>query len=127
MKSAPSIHSLMRSRLLAQAGILPATVVPRTSIQELEATQWSPEFERLMRNRLLMGSMRYGRLGSPSKTQYDRVSSMASRLSTYRASGNLELLVDVANLALVEFIEGRHPKRHWHATDDSAHVQPSAI
>ena len=82
-------------------------------------TQWSPNFERLMRNRLVMGAMRYGRLKAPGKAQYDRIPSMHKRLEQFSATGNLELLVDVANLALLEFEESSHPKRHFAAIDDS--------
>jgi len=106
MKSAPSIHSLLRDRLHAKAGLLPEA--PRYSLDHLEASQWSPEFERLMRNRMIMGGLRYGLLGAPGKPLHDHLSSIAKRLDTYRDTGNLELLVDCANLCLVEFVEGRH-------------------
>ena len=42
------------------------------SIDELRGTEWSQEFERLQRNRMLMGSLRYGRLGKEGKPQYNR-------------------------------------------------------
>lgn len=79
------------------------------------AAQWSDEFERLMRNRLIMGALRYGPLGARGKPQYDRVASIKKRLDKYAADGNLEMLVDAANLALLEFVEGRHEKRHMRA------------
>ena len=34
---------------------------------------------------------------------------MYRRLAAYGRTGNLEMLVDVANLCLLEFVEGRHP------------------
>lgn len=30
--------------------------------------------------------------------------------------------LDVANLCLLEFVECRHPRKHWHSTDDGEHV-----
>lgn len=100
-------------------------VVPQVlpPIDQLRKTEWSPVFERLMRNRLMMGAIRYGLLNSPGKPKYDRIASMEKRLRIYRETGNMELLVDVANLALCEFEEGTHPKRHFKSADDKEHVK----
>jgi len=92
------------------------------SLSELQQTEWSIEFEQLMRNRLIIGAMRYGRMGAKNKPQYDRISSIIKRLHSYINSGNKELLVDVANLAMMEFVECYHPSAHFHALDDSIHV-----
>lgn len=89
-------------------------------------TQWSPEFERLMRNRLIMGAIRYGGLASVSsinKPQYDRITSIINRLQEYQESGNQEHLVDAANLCLVEYVEGDHPRKHFKAQDDEEHTE----
>jgi hypothetical protein len=86
-------------------------------------SEWSFEFEQFMRNRLIMGSFRYGRLGAKGKPQFDRVSYIQRLVIEYRETGNLECLVDIANLALVEFVEGIHPKRHFKAVDDSDHAE----
>jgi hypothetical protein len=85
--------------------------------------QWSPRFEQLMRNRLVMGAFRYGLLGDPNKPQYDRVKEIHRRIDKYVETGNLELLVDVANMALMEFEEGTRPKRHLNAVDDGEHAE----
>lgn len=118
MKSA---HAVLRERLLTQAGLVERPA-PKFTLAELAASEWSPEFEQLMRNRLIMGALRYGKLGEPGKLKYDRLSSILRRLHTYEASGNLELLVDIANLALCEFVECNQPLRHWHAVDGGKHV-----
>jgi len=86
------------------------------------AAQWSPAFERLMRNRPIVGAYRYGPIGGIGKPPYNRVESCLKRLAQYQQTGNLELLVDVANLCLLEFVECRHPRKHFHATDDTEHV-----
>jgi hypothetical protein len=75
-----------------------------------------------MRNRLIMGAIRYGRLNAPDKRQYDRVGSIIERAKIYMETGNCELLVDIANLALLEFEEGRHPNRHFEGGDSENHV-----
>ena len=95
-----------------------------TLLEHLQDTEWSPIFERLMRNRLLMGAFRYGRIGAPGKPVYDRVKSCIKRLEQYAATGNKELLVDVANLCLLEFVECVHPLAHFKDSgDDVEHVE----
>lgn len=115
-------HAVLRARLIARAG-LDQRSKPKHTLVELEASEWSPKFERLMRNRLIMGALRYGKLGAPGKPNYDRCKSILKRLMTYRVTGNQELLVDIANLCLVEFVDGKHPMRHWHSVDDGMHVE----
>lgn len=95
------------------------------SYDVLKETEWSPIFENLMRNRLIMGAIRYGRIGAIGKPQYDRVPSMIKRLQKYSDSGNKEFLVDVANLCLLEFVECNHPTQHFHAIDEHEHVNIS--
>lgn len=96
------------------------------SLVALAASEWSDGFERAMRVRLIMGALRHGAIGATGKRRYDRVGSMARRLADYRLDGNLEHLVDVANLALIEFVESDHPRRHWAAMDDGPHTRECA-
>lgn len=119
-------HELLRSRLLASAGIHPPpkqTFSPE-SFRTLASSQWSDTFETLMRNRLQMGLFRYGRLGAKNKPLYNMVDSIIARARAYQRTGNDELLVDIANLALVEFVEGKHPLKHFSAVDDGQHCKP---
>lgn len=99
----------------------PQAAIP--SLEKLRTTEWSPRFETLMRNRLIVGAIRYGKINDWNKPEYDRVQGIYKRLCEYALTGNLENLVDIANLALVEFEEGRHPKRHFKSIDDGEHVQ----
>lgn len=116
----------LRSRLLARVDTSP--IGSKTeNLDELRISEWVPQFESLMRDRLLVGRFRYGRVGEKGKPQYDRISSAIRRLITYQdqnTGGNKELLVDVANLCMMEFVEGQHPNSHFHAQDDgSEHAQ----
>ncbi len=94
----------------------------RESLESLRLSEWSPEFERLMRNRLLMGRFRYASMADSNRPQYNRIESSIKRLREYQDIGNLELLVDVANLCLLEFVHGDHPSKHFDAKDDGEHV-----
>lgn len=106
----------IRDRLLSRLS-------PPVPLAELRETEWSQEFERLMRNRLIVGSYRYGRMGSVGKPLYRCIPRIRRYLDDYEETGNLECLVDVANLALVEFVEGSHPRRHFRAVDDGKHTE----
>ena len=116
---------LIRTRLLQRAGITHGAQPKYLKYDDLERSEWSPKFERYMRNRLIMGALRYGLLHAPGKPKYDRVGSIIRRLEKYQKDGNQEHLVDAANLCLMEFEEGVHPLKHFGAQDDSEHVQVS--
>ena len=93
------------------------------SLDKLRRSQWSETFERLMRNRLVMGSFRYGLLRRNSGAKFDSISSAIDRLQAYKDSGNQEHLVDAANLCLVEFVAESHPNAHMESIDDGEHVK----
>lgn len=90
-------------------------------LSEMRKTEWSRRFENLMRNRLLMGGIRYGILKTKGEQGYDMIGSMKRRIEMYQETGNTEFLVDVANLALLEFEHPKHPKAHFGAKDDGEH------
>lgn len=79
---------------------------PEKTLESLRQSEWSPEFEKLMRNRLVMGALRYGLLHAEGKPQYDRVQAILDRALMYEKTMNKEFLVDIANLSLLEFEEG---------------------
>jgi hypothetical protein len=109
-------HDILRSRIYAQKGLHEVTKLdrPATAIyEELAQSEWSNDFETKMRNRLIMGGLRYGRMRGQKKKQYDYIKSLHKRLSQYELTGNTEYLVDVANLALLEYEVGQHPNKHW--------------
>ena len=110
-----SPHDAIRAHLLAPLGDLTWTR-PTVQLGRLAKTEWSAEFEKFMRNRLMLGALRYGRLADP--IGHDRAIPLAfERLERYRATGNLEALVDAANLCLVEFCHPTHTYTHFKAID----------
>lgn len=111
----------IRHHLLGQAGIYESEPLP--PLETLKKTEWSPEFERLMRNRLIMGRFRYGALRQENKPKYNKADSIRQRLELYEQDGNSEHLVDIANLCLVEFVDESHPSFHWSAQDDKNHAE----
>lgn len=73
--------------------------------EELKKSEWSDEFEEGMRNRLILGALRYGKLYTGGKKKYDRVDSIKRRIDMYEKTRNKDWLFDVANEALLEFAE----------------------
>ena len=94
---------------------------PKPNLDSLRATERNPEFERLRSNRMVMGALRYGLLGEEGKPQYDRIACMVRRLNAYKKDRNAEHLVDVANLAMLEFTEGSH--NGVQSKDDGEHTR----
>lgn len=117
-------HDWLRERLLARAGVGEEDWgKAKEGLRSLALSEWSHEFERLMRNRLLMGRFRYGRLDRVEDTGYDRLGSAIKRIAHFQATGNKEFLVDAANLLMVEFMHTTHPQAHFHAIDDGEHTE----
>ena len=110
----PRITDLIRKRLLRE---IPD---PMPAPNELRLTERDRRFEELRANRKILGAFRYGRLGAPGKSKYDRVRDMIRRLELYRRDRNAEHLVDVANLAECEFVEGENV---WQPQDDGEHTK----
>lgn len=118
-------HDILRERLLAAAGLSE----PRKSkfsvsdLPALEESEWSHEFERLMRNRLLMGALRYGTFAEKRDKakrgkHWDLLGALRKKAEGYEATGNTEYLVDAANYCLLAFELDPHPSKHFRALDD---------
>lgn len=93
------------------------------SIAELKESQWCVEFEEFRKNRMVLGTFRYGDYKSPTAKKYDRIGSAIKRLQRYQETGNSEFLVDAANLCMIEFDVPNHKKAHFNSVDDGEHVK----
>jgi hypothetical protein len=106
-------HDVLRARLF------PERKPPsKFRIEDLARSEWSPQFEKYMRARMILGAFRYGLLHAKGKRAFDRVAYIQIKLREYGQTGNCEALVDIANLSLLEFEEGTHPKKHFAALDE---------
>lgn len=95
----------------------------KQSIEELKESQWSKRFEELCKNKMVLGTFRYGDYRLPAAKKYDRISSAIKRLENYKKTGNAEFLVDVANLCMIEFDNPNHKNAHFESIDDGEHVK----
>lgn len=96
------------------------------SYDDLKESEWDKDFENKMRNRLIFGAMRYGKMGHGSypkdKKKRDRIQSIKKRLEFFEQTGNGENLVDIANECLLIYAEQDHSNFHFEAKDDSYHT-----
>jgi len=96
---------------------------PRPPLDSLKQTEWVPEFEQYMRNRLVMGAMRYETFEEKMKgNKYNCIEYIIRKCKEYKITGNLECLVDLANVAMIEFAAPHHPHPHFTPGDDTSHV-----
>lgn len=66
---------------------------------------WDDDCADRMRARLVMGSIRYGRLGAPGKPPWDRPGRVAREWEQYARDGAIERLVALAAECLVYWTE----------------------
>ena len=92
-------------------------------LEELRKSEWSDEFETLMRNTLIVGAFRYGLFKDSDRPSFKRVSSIIDRLKLYLEDGNTEHLVDAAAISLAEYVCGDHPLKHFGPNDDHIHMK----
>lgn len=94
-------------------------------LEVLRQTEWSPAFEKGMRDKLIMGCIRYGAMGHGSKPEgkplYDRCESIRKRLKFFEETGDGDWLIDIGNMALLMFEERQHPNFHIKGVDDGYH------
>lgn len=118
-----SIEQLRRNAWRWKCGLPEVEEDECIDLDGLKESEWDKEFEELMRNRLIMGAIRYGRIKASGKPKYDRVASIIKRMKNYEQTGNKEFLVDCANLYMLEFVECHHPQAHFNSIDDGEHVK----
>lgn len=108
----------LRDRILKSRNIL--TYIG--DITKLRKTEWNKEFEYYQRNRLIFGAYRYGLIfNKPNK--YNYADDIIKRLKLYKDTGNKELLIDIANLAMLEFGEPSINGTYFSSNDDTIHVK----
>lgn len=109
-----TVTQAIREHALSAIGVVIEPIIRRPPLEVLRKTEYyptfkdSPTFDQLCWNRLVMGSMRYGLMADRTKGNFDCITSIRARLNRYEKDGNAELLADIANLAMVEFVNGNH-------------------
>ena len=117
-----TLHWFLRQAWRWKCGLLEETPLPRRpDLETLQKSQWNDDFEQAMRWRLVMGAFRYKMFREQKRERRDNLPSIERHLQLYRETGNGEHLVDIANLALVEFTLPSHPDFYFKSVDDGDH------
>lgn len=91
-----------------------------TEFSNILKTEWSYRFENLQKAAMVTSYHKYGKVNAnhSKDTNYmPAVENLKKRLERYLETGNTEFLVDVANYAMIEFMQPQHPKAHYQFTD----------
>jgi hypothetical protein len=87
------------------------------SLESLRETEWCEEFElyltynprfiQLMKNRMIMGSFRYGLMAEQDYGRFDLYKIFCDKINLLHETKNLECLVDAANVCLIRFVHNK--------------------
>lgn len=73
----------------------------------------------LARNRMNMGAYRYGNLSDKISPSY--IPAIRARLDEYARTHNTENLIDIMNIAMIEFLYPTFRDAHFTPVDDGIH------
>ncbi len=88
-----------------------------TSVEQILETEFSDEFIKNMKNRMLVSYYKYGPIKGGYPHRVDAIASLQLRLQKHQETGNTEYLIDAANFAMIEFMLPRHPSAHFQPPD----------
>jgi len=85
----------------------------KVSAEIAHMTKALSDLVELCRPRLIMGGIRYG-----SSWKHDALMKyMQNKFDAYKATGNMEMLVDLTNFCAIETALKTHPNFHFEAKD----------
>lgn len=90
--------------------------------EKILKTEYSQKFDDIRKNMMVVSYYKYG----PLRDNYgkykcmDAVGNMKKRLEKYLETGNTEFLADVANFAMIEFMNPSIPGATYKPTDSGA-------
>jgi len=90
--------------------------------EKILQTEYSQRFDEIRKNMMVMSYYKYG----PLKDNYgtykcmDAVKNIELRLQKYKETGNTEFLADVANFAMIEFMNPSIKDAKYTPTDSGA-------
>jgi hypothetical protein len=90
------------------------------SLDELMHSEWSEEFDNYAKGKMIMGAYRYGVLRKNNR--FDFMAAMSSKIQLYHKTHNLELLVDIRNYAMLEFLKPGYADAYYYNEDDTEHA-----
>ena len=89
------------------------------SYEEILETEYSEDFDKKRKDAMVTSFYKYGMAKLNYPHNVNAIETLEKRLNQYKITGNAEWLVDVANMAMIEFMLPRHKKAHYRPTDSS--------
>jgi len=124
-----TLHDILRDRLQANVTATEYWQKPdavKTDRQAMSDAQWGdPMWQHvldLMHNRMEMGGYRYGPHRNQRKNQFDNVADSIRRLKLHQEDGNMEHLLDAANITILACLKKAHKNFHFESIDDGVHA-----
>jgi len=107
-------------------GKLQKAGMPHYTMEEMAELQWGEDWQEildLMKNRMIMGGFRYGPHRNQRKGQFDNVKDAKRRLGLHQKDGNMEHLLDAANITILACLKKAHKNFHFTSIDDGVHAK----
>lgn len=70
-----------------------------------------------MANRMAFSEEKYGSVADGYPDPHDALANLEERIAFYKATGNIEWLLDAANFAVIEAMHPGHKEAHYRQTD----------
>lgn len=91
-------------------------------------TEYSEEFDKLRKNRMVVSYHKYGAIeNNYGEGLIDSIENLELRLKKYKETGNTEFLVDVANFAMIEFMYPKHKNSHFDSESHGTRIKGMTI
>jgi hypothetical protein len=125
-----TLHDIIRDRLLVN--VVATEQWPKADGSEnidkdtMTDLQWGEDWLKildLMKNRMEMGGYRYDPHRNQRPGQFDNVADAKRRLDLHDKDGNMEHLLDAANITILACLKKAHKKFHFTSIDDGVHAE----
>ena len=95
------------------------TAKTTSAVDKVLETEYSLRFDDIRKKMMAMSYYKYGAVKDNYSTlkTIDAIKSLQIRLDAYSRTGNTELLCDIANFAMIEFMHPQHPEAKYTPTD----------
>ena len=116
-------HDVIRRRLFEKAGMLyEVGKLKGVTLARIYESFQAPDFDKRADEKFAIGAFRYGLITEQEKNgnHYDHMGSIRKRMEYYLATGDMDVLPDIANLAKAEWIVPHHPNAHKESRAEDA-------
>lgn len=97
-------------------------IMDKKNFEDILKTEYSERFDEIHKKMMVMSYYKYGSL----KDNYDKykcmdaLGNLKKRIEKYEKTGNTEFLADVANFAMIEFMNPSIEGAHYTPTDSGS-------